>query len=253
MFRQIFNFKVFHTYFCNSILEILDCRFFPSIYLALQVLSRRQQLGLKQESAEEGVKGKGRKKGKGRGKGRGNGRGKGRGHGKEEVTPPEKSEPLPKRKTSADPKAKSSKRVKIDSTNPSPVEPSEQPEVPASKPKRARRAKATVDEVPDGKDGKMNQGEQPEEPEEPAPVSKPSTWARRRRPKSEAGALKWDTLRAVFTEVIRPHLSVFSAHEDFANTEVISLGSASTVVLIFHMNTCRLRKYSDTFPTKAFF
>lgn len=42
-----------------------------------------------------------------------------------------------------------------------------------------------------------------------------STWARRRRPKTEDGALKWDTLRSIFISNIRPSLSKSSTHEDF--------------------------------------
>ena len=40
------------------------------------------------------------------------------------------------------------------------------------------------------------------------------TFARRRRPNSDAGALKWDALRTVFNEYIKPQLASYSAHED---------------------------------------
>lgn len=50
------------------------------------------------------------------------------------------------------------------------------------------------------------------------------TWARRRRPKTSQGALKWDTLRHVFLSEIKPVLAATSApcsmHEDqFAKTK----------------------------------
>ena len=41
------------------------------------------------------------------------------------------------------------------------------------------------------------------------------TFARRRRPNTDAGALKWETLRTVFIDRIKPCLSTFSVHEDW--------------------------------------
>ena len=49
-----------------------------------------------------------------------------------------------------------------------------------------------------------------------ADVVEAKTWARRSRPKSSAGALKWDTLKAVFIRDVRPCLrSNVSAHEEW--------------------------------------
>ena len=44
--------------------------------------------------------------------------------------------------------------------------------------------------------------------------SKPKTFARRNRPKTEFGGLKWDTLQKVFNDRIRPSVSSQSTHQD---------------------------------------
>ena len=43
----------------------------------------------------------------------------------------------------------------------------------------------------------------------------PKTFARRNRPSTEGGALKWDALQQVFSERIKPAVVAFSAHQDW--------------------------------------
>ena len=80
-------------------------------------------------------------------------------------------------------------------------------------PKRLKKAPVQVSEAkkkPSKRPRSNLEGSEVEKKEE---EGFPTTWARRRRPKTEQGALKWDTLRAVFIEHIKPHLSAISVHE----------------------------------------
>ena len=76
---------------------------------------------------------------------------------------------------------------------------------------KTRKAKRSKTKTENGKGDKVDQdgGGKPNQGE-----SSNVTWARRRRPTNEAGALKWDTLKAVFATDIRPSLTYASVHED---------------------------------------
>ena len=139
---------------------------------------------------EDKGKGRGRGRGKGKGKGKGRGKGKAKAKAKAQATKPSPKKPSPKAKAS------SSKRTKK-----APEEISEErskDQETASKRRKSKESKGDDKAVADGV----------------ADADSNLTWARRRRPKSEFGALKWDTLKAVFNEDIRPSLTYPSIHED---------------------------------------
>ena len=151
-------------------------------------LLRRQQLRLKNAAeAEDPTSKAGKGKGRGRGKkGKGKGKGRGRGNGGNSKPSPKKA--APKAKASA-----SKGKVKTPQVEISGERTKDKEKVDTKRRKTEEsEAKGAVD---DGSSGNV-------------------TWARRRRPKSEFGAIKWDTLKAVFTEHIRPRLTYSSAHED---------------------------------------
>lgn len=112
---------------------------------------------------------------------------------------PQKPKP-PKRSKAADTKedVEKTKRRKKE-----PVQVSETKQNPS------KRSRAKVEVEIKNKEEKM----EVVGPAPPQVDGVPATWARRRRPKTTEGALKWDTLRAVFIEQIKPHLSAVSVHE----------------------------------------
>ena len=227
--------------------------FFGQPFL-FQVLSRRQQLASKAKQDEDmgdedaTIK-QGKGKGKGRGRGKGTGKGKGKGRGRNKKTPPEPADvkPPPSRKRKAkspptsveadvsevsepEPKAKTSKATSEPSCGSSPAIPKNPKGDKTSKAK----AKKTENSEPKGdktskakkktensepkvdKTSKAKKTENSEPGGAPEPEkSLPATWARRRRPQTGPGMLKWDTLRNVFIKDIRPLLtSCISYHED---------------------------------------
>ena len=188
---------------------------FPS-----QVLLRRDQLAMRQNEDQGGKKKKG--KGKGRGKGKRN-KGKGKGadqpaassaaKSKAEKKPARAAKAKSEAKPKAEPKAKSdAKARKPRVAKPDKSEGRGKGAEPKAEPapKRGRTAK-----------GKKNYKDIPEPGAEVEPKI-PATFARRRRPQTKP--LKWDSLRKVFTEEIRPSLieagKGTSFHEDcsFQNT-----------------------------------
>ena len=52
----------------------------------------------------------------------------------------------------------------------------------------------------------------------------PKTFARRNRPSTEGGALKWDALQQVFSERIKPAVVAFSAHQDWVGLTAFLFG-----------------------------
>lgn len=99
----------------------------------------------------------------------------------------------------------------------------------APKPKAARRKSQESTEQVEGDAMSHDKTEKTEkvsqkpkaEKEHQADVEKhrpePKTWARRSRPKSSAGALKWDTLKAIFIQDVKPCLrSNVSVHEELS-------------------------------------
>ena len=111
----------------------------PGHTLHLQVLTRRQQLALKQlHDDEEGAEGKKGKKGKGKGKGRGKGKGKGKGKtknkGKGAVSPKK-----PQKKVT--PKKKASPKTKHESST--------EDQEPLAKKPRTRKPKVEGTTIPD--------------------------------------------------------------------------------------------------------
>lgn len=187
----------------------------PGHTLHLQVLTRRQQLALKQlHDDEEGAEGKKGKKGKGKGKGRGKGKGKGKGKTKnkgkgavspkkpqKKVTPKKKASPKTKHESSTEdqePLAKKprTRKPKVEGTT-IPDEPCPPPTSSAAKPKPERKKSVENPKVKES--------------------SPPKTFARRARPISSPGNLKWDAIRAAFNEEIRPHVVKPSVHEDRQN------------------------------------
>ena len=95
-----------------------------------------------------------------------------------------------------------------------------------TKAKAKAKAKVQVEKGGGAKETKENKeketDEQQETPKETNPAKRQKTetlcFARRRCPTTEAGKLKWNTLKKVFQEQIKPKLTKFSSHEDRKKT-----------------------------------
>ena len=91
-----------------------------------------------------------------------------------------------------------------------------------TKAKAKAKAKVQVEKGGGAKKTKENKeketDEQQETPKETNPAKRQKTetlcFAKRRCPTTEAGKLKWNTLRKVFQEQIKPKLTKYSSHED---------------------------------------
>lgn len=189
------------------------------MHLETKVLLRREQIaskhGAPDDVGDEGNAETG-KKGKGKGRGRGRGKGRGRGRGNNSASPKPKA--ASKRKAAAPIETTVAEKVAC-MEKPVLEEPSEprkaiketktkKPKIVESgesdKPVRRKRVHDKVAKATDDDDAKK-----------PSPASSTrSTWARRKRPTTHDGGLKWDTLRMVFTKDIQPKLTAYSAHED---------------------------------------
>ena len=85
-----------------------------------------------------------------------------------------------------------------------------------SEPKVDKTSKAKKTENSEPKVDKTSKAKKTETENSEPEKSLPATWARRRRPQSGPGMLKWDTLRDVFISDVRPYLtSCISYHEDW--------------------------------------
>lgn len=185
---------------------------------------------------------------KGRGRGRGRGRGKSRGT-KANKSVDEKPEAMPEKAVEEEPEAvekepeampeavaeapprKSRRRTKAAEQDvPSgasekvAAEPKVKMRKPAAADHGARKRKASSPAKPKSKakakakakvsneeksDADVENGSKGKHGKQPA-----KTFARRTRPSTVTGALKWDTIKSVFHYRLRPVLRVYSAHED---------------------------------------
>ena len=126
-----------------------------------------------------------------------NGEAKAEPKGKAKAEPKGKAKAQPKGKAKAEPKGKAKAKA--------------EPKAKSLPDAKGRKRSANEGEAPEGKRGKQALVEEGGDGD-----GHPSkTFARRFRPTTESGQLKWDTLRCVFQETIRPRLSGrFSFHED---------------------------------------
>lgn len=210
---------------------------------------RRDQLRLKNQDTEEDGEPTKKKRGKGKGKGRGKGKGakgsKGKGKGKKAQSKDSNGQGRPKAAKAKASKeedeapgqsaasAKPSRSRKTPATK-APAMPEIEPpqslpeDIPSAEPAAAKaKARARVQKKSSEqpcKKAKTEKGAAGPSMSEKDSEGLPKTWARRRRPKTEAGALKWDTLRAVFiSDVQRALSSKVSSHEDKCSLAVALL------------------------------
>ena len=195
--------------------------------LRFEVLSRRQQLALKKSEANLPKKGRGRGRGKGSGKGRGKQAKKDKDKEKEDEVEEKEPEgkdddaaegevevPEPPKKTRK--KYPKSPAVELPSAaSKKDDKKTSQKQVPEAKAKSGTKRKGAVKEKDSEKKAK---GDEQEAPPEKAP---PKTFARRRR--TESNGLKWDAVKQVFNEMIRPCLAAASVHEERVGFNVYTL------------------------------
>lgn len=174
--------------------------------------------------AEDGDKSKGKGRGgKGRGRGGRGGKGRGKANVKVRMTPTPK-----KRERSPGIDADDSEKVKRVAKPPKRTKVAPEPSATSAEPKKKAKkteqpTKPPVTKVEKAKK-KAKKGGEPDavatsEVAVPPRIKDPTlnltkTFARRKRPNSDAGVLKWETLRVVFNEYIKPQLASYSVHED---------------------------------------
>ena len=88
-----------------------------------------------------------------------------------------------------------------------------------SMPKAKAKARAKATAAGSGSNGRKAGKEGDEETPKNQPSKRqraavPVCFAKRKCPSTEWGKLKWETLRKVFEESIKPHLTTYSAHEE---------------------------------------
>ncbi|CAK9106712.1 Cyclin-related protein [Durusdinium trenchii] len=146
-----------------------------------------------------------------------------RGVEKEEVTHGKPSEPAPKKRSKA---KEGSEEKKKEPTGASRKKTSSTMEAEEEEAKVKKQRKSRSQPQPKEPSAIDTKDEEEPEPEHPKPESKkvqrkrssttssPTTFARRKCPATSFGKLKWEVLRKVFGEGIKPHLQAYSAHEE---------------------------------------
>ena len=102
-----------------------------------------------------------------------------------------------------------------------------------TKAKAKAKAKAQAEKEGGADNAKKKKEKEKATPEEQIPSKRQKTevlcFARRRCPTTEAGKLKWITLKQVFQEQIKPKLTAFSTHEDSKDNDKIQISQFSFI------------------------